>query len=58
MVILNVQLWELGTQKLHQGLSETILVNTLSDVSEFKKKFQYLFYMSSQYEFSGSFLPH
>ncbi len=23
-VILDVQLWELGTQRLHQGLSETI----------------------------------
>ncbi len=38
MVILDVQLWELGTQRLHQGLSETILVNTLTDVREFKKK--------------------
>ncbi len=36
MVILDVQLWELGTQRLHQGLSETILVNT--DVRELKKK--------------------
>ncbi len=36
-VILDVQLWELGTQRLHQGLSETILVNTLTDVREFKK---------------------
>ncbi len=36
-VILNVQLWELGTQRPHQGLSETILVNTLTDVREFKK---------------------
>ncbi len=35
---LDVQLWELGTQRLHQGLSETILVNTLTDVREFKKK--------------------
>ncbi len=38
MVILDVQLWELGTQRLHQGLSETILVNTLTDVRELKKK--------------------
>ncbi len=38
MVILDVQLWELGTQRLHQGLSETILVNTQTDVREFKKK--------------------
>ncbi len=38
MVILDVQLWELGTQRLHQGLSETILVNTLTDVREFNKK--------------------
>ncbi len=38
MVILNVQLWELGTQRLYQGLSETILVNTLIDVREFKKQ--------------------
>ncbi len=38
MAILDVQLWELGTQRLHQGLSETILVNTLTDVREFKKK--------------------
>ncbi len=37
MVILDVQLWELGTQRLYQGLSETILVNTLTDVREFKK---------------------
>ncbi len=36
MVILDVQLWELGIQRLHQGLSETILVNTLTDVREFK----------------------
>ncbi len=38
MVILDVQLWELGTQRLHQGLSETILVNTLTDVREFKNQ--------------------
>ncbi len=38
MVILDVQLWELGTQSLHQGLSETLLVNTLTDVREFKKE--------------------
>ncbi len=37
MVILDVQLWELGTQRLHQALSETILVNTVTDVREFKK---------------------
>ncbi len=43
MVILDVQLWELGklwelgTERLHQGLSETILVNTLTDVREFNK---------------------
>ncbi len=37
MVNLDVQLWELGTQKLHQGLSETIHVNTLTDIREFKK---------------------
>ncbi len=36
MVNLDVQLWELGTQRLHQGLSETILVNTLTDVRELK----------------------
>ncbi len=35
-VILDVQLWELGTQWLHQELSETILVNTLTNVREFK----------------------
>ncbi len=35
-VTLDVQLWELGTQSLHQGLSEAILVNTLIDVREFK----------------------
>ncbi len=34
---LDIQLWEAGTQRLHQGLSETILVNTLTDVREFKK---------------------
>ncbi len=37
MVNLDVQLWELGTQRLHQGLSETIFVNTLTDVREFQK---------------------
>ncbi len=37
MVILDVQLWELGTQRLHQGLSETILANALTDFREFKK---------------------
>ncbi len=36
MVNLDVQLWELGTQRLHQGLSETILVNTLTEVRDFK----------------------
>ncbi len=36
MMNLDVQLWELGTQRLHQELSETILVNTLTDVREFK----------------------
>ncbi len=36
-VILDVQLWELVTQRLHQGLSETILVNTLTDVRELTK---------------------
>ncbi len=39
MGILDIQLWELGTQRLHQGLSETIIVNTLTDVREFKKDF-------------------
>ncbi len=38
MVILDVQLWELDTQRLHQGLPETILVNTLTDVREFKNE--------------------
>ncbi len=37
MVNLDVQLWELGTERLHQGLSETILVNTRTDVKELKK---------------------
>ncbi len=41
MVNLDVQLWELGIQRLHQGLSETILVNTLTDVRELKKKTNY-----------------
>ncbi len=44
MVILDVQLWELGTQRLHQGLSETILVNTLTDVREFKNGYLYVSY--------------
>ncbi len=35
---LDVPLRELDTQRLHQGLSETILVNTLTDVRVFKKK--------------------
>ncbi len=35
-MILDVQLWELGNQRLHQGLSEIILVNTMTDVREFK----------------------
>ncbi len=35
-MILDVQLWELGAQRLHQGLSETIHVNTLTDVRKFK----------------------
>ncbi len=34
MVILDVQLWELGTQRLHQRLSETILMNTEGDKSD------------------------
>ncbi len=37
MVILDGQLWKLGTQRSHQGLSETILVNTLTDFGELKK---------------------
>ncbi len=36
-VILDVQLLELGTQGLHQRLSETFLINTLTDVRELKK---------------------
>ncbi len=36
-VTLDAQLWELCAQRLHQGLSETILVNTLTDVREFNK---------------------
>ncbi len=43
MVILDVQLWELGTQRLYQELSETILVNTLTDVREFKKHIKQIF---------------
>ncbi len=39
MVNLDVQLWELGTQRLHQGLSETILVNTLTHIREFKNHY-------------------
>ncbi len=35
---LDVPLRELDTQRLHQGLSEIILVNTLTDVRELKKK--------------------
>ncbi len=35
---LDVPLRELDTQRLHQGLSETILVNTLTDFREFKNK--------------------
>ncbi len=35
-MILVIQLWERGTQRLHQGMSETIFVNTLTDVREFK----------------------
>ncbi len=38
MVNLDIQLWELGNQRLHHWLSETILVNTLTDVRELKKK--------------------
>ncbi len=37
-VKLDVQLWELAAQRLHQGLSETILVNTLTDVRELKNQ--------------------
>ncbi len=33
---LDVPLSELDAQRLHQGLSETILVNTLTDVRELK----------------------
>ncbi len=46
MVNLDVKLWELGTQRLHQGLSETILVNTLTDVREFKKEILIQFVLS------------
>ncbi len=49
MVNLDVQLWELGTQRLHQGLSETILVNTLTDVREFKNQRQILKENRSKY---------
>ncbi len=34
----NFFVWKSGTQKLHQGLSETILVNNLTDVRELKIK--------------------
>ncbi len=55
MVILDVQLWELGTQMLHQGLSETILVNTLTDVRELKMKGNVvvakLLFLIGEYEF-------
>ncbi len=47
MVNLDVQLSELGTQRLHQGLSETILVNTLTDVREFKNTHYPIFYCES-----------
>ncbi len=34
---MSVPLRELNAQRLHHGLSEIILVNTLTDVREFKK---------------------
>ncbi len=49
--ILDVQLWELGTQRLHQGLSETILVNTLTDIREFKNP-----WLISLYVWSASYI--
>ncbi len=65
MVILDVQLWELGTQRLHQGLSETILVYTLTHVREFKKyNCQVLIeeslghYNCEYFCFPGLFLPY
>ncbi len=36
MVKLDVQRWELGAQRLYQGLPETIPVNTLTDIRELK----------------------
>ncbi len=39
MVALYVQLREQIGKRLHHGLSETILVNTLTDVREFKKSY-------------------
>ncbi len=62
MVILDVQLWELATQRLHQGMSETILVNTLTDVRELKKKSRKIwekdFFLNSQFfkKISGNFV--
>ncbi len=47
MVNLDVQLWELGTHRLHQGLSETILVNTLTDVREFENCMYVLLVLTS-----------
>ncbi len=48
-VILYVQLWQLGTQRLDQGLSETILANTLTDVRQFKNTF-YTIYIPPAFE--------
>ncbi len=33
----NLLIWEKITKRLHHGLSETILVNTVTDIREFKK---------------------
>ncbi len=39
MVTLYVHLRDQISKRLHHGLSETIFVNTLTDVREFKKSF-------------------
>ncbi len=52
-MILDVQLWELGTQRQHHGLSENILVNTLTNVREFEN---YIYPFFVVYHFSPHYM--
>ncbi len=54
---LDVPLRELDAQRLHQGLLETILVNTVTDVREFKN-LKYLSFTCKAEDFLNELFRH